>query len=115
MLSPVDGVDPFGIKKDYIITPGKFLPFATPILILATELDPHSRKLEPPCAPDNMSNTRYPYSDPDFTTQWADPNGTSMPQNMDMLISLKLNIELSALLFAQLARKIVTSQNTEHS
>ena len=58
MLSPVDGVDPFGIKKDYIITPGKFLPFATPVLIMATELDPHSRKLEPPCAPDNLSNTR---------------------------------------------------------
>ena len=36
LLSPVDGVDPFGIKKDYIITPGKLLPFATPTLILAT-------------------------------------------------------------------------------
>ena len=36
LLSPVDGVDPFGIKKNYIITPGKHLPFATPTLILAT-------------------------------------------------------------------------------
>ena len=44
-MSPVDGVDPFGIKKDYIITPGKFLPFATPTLIMSTELDDKSRKV----------------------------------------------------------------------
>lgn len=60
LLSPVDGVDPFGIKKDYIITPGKFLPYATPVLVLATELDPKGKNLvEPPCAPSNLSNTRY--------------------------------------------------------
>ena len=58
MLSPVDGLDPFGIKKDYIITPGKMLPFATPTLVLATELDGVSRKLEPACAPNNLSNAR---------------------------------------------------------
>jgi len=38
-LDPVDGADPFGIKKDYIITPGKMLPYALPVLVLATELD----------------------------------------------------------------------------
>jgi len=59
MLSPLDGVDPFGIKKNYIITPGKMLPFATPTLILAAGLDHTSRKLEPPCAPDDLSNNRY--------------------------------------------------------
>ena len=59
LFSPVDGVDPFGIKKDYIITPGKFLPFATPTLVLGTQLDPKPRKTEPPCAPANMSNQRY--------------------------------------------------------
>ena len=62
----MDGVDPFGIKKDYIITPGKFLPFATPTLIMATELDDKSRKVEPPCAPANLSNTRYSSLNVDF-------------------------------------------------
>lgn len=66
-MSPVDGVDPFGIKKDYIITPGKFLPFATPTLIMSTELDDKSRKVEPPCAPTNLSNTRYPSLNVGFT------------------------------------------------
>ncbi len=56
LLDPVDGVDPFGIKKDYIITPGKLLPYATPVLVLMTELDPKSRAAEPPCAPTNLSN-----------------------------------------------------------
>lgn len=36
LLDPVDGTDPWGIKKDFIITPGKFLPYSTPSLILAT-------------------------------------------------------------------------------
>lgn len=58
LLDGVDGVDPFGIKKDFIVTPGKFLPYATPVLVLATELDPESKGLEPPCAPANMSNLR---------------------------------------------------------
>jgi hypothetical protein len=39
----LEGVNPFGIKKDYIITPGKLLPYATPVLVLMTELDPKSR------------------------------------------------------------------------
>lgn len=58
LLDGVDGVDPFGIKKDFIVIPGKFLPYATPVLVLATELDPESKGLEPPCAPSNMSNLR---------------------------------------------------------
>lgn len=56
LLDPVDGVDPFGIKKDYIITPGKLLPYATPVLVLMTELDPKQRTTEPACAPTNLSN-----------------------------------------------------------
>ncbi len=56
LLDPVDGVDPFGIKKDYIITPGKLLPYATPVLVLMTELDPKQKVAEPPCAPTNLSN-----------------------------------------------------------
>lgn len=58
LLDGVDGVDPFGIKKDFIITPGKLLPYATPVLVLATELDPESRGPSPACAPTNLSNER---------------------------------------------------------
>jgi alpha-beta hydrolase superfamily lysophospholipase len=58
LLDPVDGVDPFGIKKDFIINPGHLLPYATPVLVLAAELDPVKKFLEPPCAPDNLSNER---------------------------------------------------------
>jgi hypothetical protein len=59
MLDPVDGADPFGIKKDFITTPGVMLPYATPVLILATELDQAHMGLNPPCAPNNMSNLRF--------------------------------------------------------
>jgi len=59
-LDPVDGAGPFGIKKDYIITPGKFLPYATPVLVIATELDPVRKDIQPnACAPNNISNTRF--------------------------------------------------------
>lgn len=59
LLDPVDGADPFGIKNDFITTPGKFLPYATPVLVLSNQLDSKGRRLEPPCAPNNMSNLRY--------------------------------------------------------
>lgn len=60
LLDPVDGVDPFGVKKDYIITPGKLLPYATPVLVIAAELDPVRRELAPAaCAPAHLSNARY--------------------------------------------------------
>lgn len=36
LLDPVDGFDPFGLIKNYIITPGKFLPYATPVLVIAS-------------------------------------------------------------------------------
>jgi hypothetical protein len=52
LLDPVDGVDPFGIKKDYVVTPGKFLPYAMPVLVIAAELDSVRKELEPnACAP----------------------------------------------------------------
>lgn len=44
LLDPVDGVDPFGIKNDFIITPGKLLPYAVPVLVVATELDSAKRE-----------------------------------------------------------------------
>lgn len=59
MLDPVDGADPFGIKKDFIVTPGVMLPYATPVLVLATELDQAHKDMYPACAPNNMSNMRF--------------------------------------------------------
>ena len=58
LLSPVDGADPMGMVKDFIITPGKMLPFAIPTMIIGTGLDPVPRKMEPACAPSNLSNQR---------------------------------------------------------
>ena len=58
LLSPVDGADPMGLKKDFIIKPGTFLPFATPVMIIGTGLDPIPRMAEPACAPSNLSNSR---------------------------------------------------------
>lgn len=39
MLSPVDGVDPYGLIQEYAITPGQKLPFETPTLIISAGLD----------------------------------------------------------------------------
>ena len=39
LISPVDGVDPFGFIDDYCITPGEKLPFETPTLVISTGLD----------------------------------------------------------------------------
>jgi hypothetical protein len=58
LLNPVDGVDFFGTKKSYIITPGKMLPYATPVLVLAAELDSAKKDLLPACAASNLSNMR---------------------------------------------------------
>ena len=39
LLSPVDGVDPFGFINEYCITPGEKLNFETPTLVLIAGLD----------------------------------------------------------------------------
>ena len=39
LLSPVDGVDPFGFIDDYCITPGEKLSFETPTLLISVGLD----------------------------------------------------------------------------
>ena len=39
LISPVDGVDPFGFIQNYCITPGEKLPFATPTLVISSGLD----------------------------------------------------------------------------
>ncbi len=58
LINPVDGVDFFGTKKSYIITPGKMLPYATPVLVIAAELDSSKKELLPACAANNVSNLR---------------------------------------------------------
>ena len=39
MLSPVDGVDPYGFVQEYCITPGEKLNFEVPTLIMTSGLD----------------------------------------------------------------------------
>ncbi len=39
MISPVDGVDPFGLIDDFCITPGEKLEFELPTLVLSAGLD----------------------------------------------------------------------------
>ena len=73
LLSPVDGADPMGMKKDFIIKPGTFLPFAAPVMIIGTGLDPVTRTMEPACAPSNLSNSRYTYFDVRFYNAMSGP------------------------------------------
>ena len=40
MISPVDGMDPFGIIQRFVIQPGEKVPFTIPSLTIATGLDP---------------------------------------------------------------------------
>ena len=56
MIDPVDGEDPFGIVKQYVIHPPAKVNFNLPALHIATGLDP---KGHPPCAPAKMSNDRF--------------------------------------------------------
>ena len=39
MISPVDGVDPYGFIREYCITPDEKLNFETPTLIISAGLD----------------------------------------------------------------------------
>lgn len=87
MLSPVDGADPLGLKKDFIITPGLMLPFAVPTMIIGTGLDHVAKILMPACAPDQLANNRYFFIYLDFTEQQVAPNGSSMPLNTAIWIS----------------------------
>jgi len=64
LFSPVDGFDPFGLVDLFAITPGEYLNYETPGLVIMTGLDntPGSNiigGLTPACAPDDLSNTRF--------------------------------------------------------
>ena len=60
LLDPVDGVDPFGIDKDFVITPPNKLPFQIPTLVLTSELSQVSVLAPlPSCAPITHSNVVF--------------------------------------------------------
>ena len=61
LISPVDGVDPFGLIEDFCITPGEKLPFTTPTLIITAGFDSvngfdPNNEVIPSCAPEELSN-----------------------------------------------------------
>jgi len=63
MIDPVDGVDPWGHIKEFVIHPPSLVNFTIPALHIETGNDPVPSfkhfKNYPPCAPANMSNSRF--------------------------------------------------------
>jgi len=60
LLSPVDGLDPFGLVPIYCITPGEMLNFRTPTLIVAGGLDTiPGLGFGPACAPVELGSDRF--------------------------------------------------------
>jgi len=60
VFSPVDGADPFGFIDIFAITPGEYLNYDTPTLIVMGGLDSiPGINLIPACAPEDMSNMRF--------------------------------------------------------
>ena len=63
LISPVDGVDPFGFVEDFCIEPGKKLPFSTPTLVITAGFDSvpgyDVGGVVPSCAPPELSNLRF--------------------------------------------------------
>jgi len=64
IFSGVDGFDPFGLVDLFAITPGQYLNYAVPTLVMMAGLDntPGTNiigELTPACAPDDLSNMRF--------------------------------------------------------
>jgi len=63
LFSPVDGVDPFGLIHEFAITPGQYVNYALPTLVIATGLDGvpgHlAGDLTPACVPEGLGNKRF--------------------------------------------------------
>ena len=60
LIDPVDGADPYGVIKQYVIHPPAPVSFMAPALHIMTGLDPRRKSwLYPPCAPAPMSNGRF--------------------------------------------------------
>lgn len=64
LMSPVDGVDPYGLINDYCIHPPTLLNFQTPTMVIAGGLDSipgmdNLGDLMPACAPKDLANDRF--------------------------------------------------------
>jgi len=61
MLSPMDGQDPLGFGGDFVVVDGVKLPFSTPGLIIAGELDGDFGSIAQgvPCTPDDRGNMHF--------------------------------------------------------
>jgi len=63
LFSPVDGVDPFGLIHDFAITPGQYVNYALPTLVMVTGLDEVPGTLAgdftPACVPQGLGNKRF--------------------------------------------------------
>jgi len=63
LFSPVDGVDPFGLIDDFAITPGQYVNYALPTLVLMAGLDGLpgglAGSLTPACVPEGLGNMRF--------------------------------------------------------
>ena len=64
LMSPVDGVDPFGMIDDYCIDPPTMLNFQTPTMVISGGLDSipgidNLGALMPACAPEDLANDRF--------------------------------------------------------
>jgi len=63
LMSPVDGFDPYGIVPIYAISPGEYLNYAIPTLVLTAGLDNvkgmDAGAIVPACAPNDLSNKRF--------------------------------------------------------
>eukprot|EP00947_MAST-08B_sp_MAST-8B-sp1_P004769 g4769.t1 len=60
MVDPVDGEDPYGFVKQYVIHPPALVNFDVPALHVRCGLDPAKASfISPPCAPAYMSNDRF--------------------------------------------------------
>jgi len=64
LMSPVDGIDPFGMINDYCIHPPNMLNFQTPTMIISGGLDSipgidNLGGIMPACAPEELANDRF--------------------------------------------------------
>ena len=64
LLSPVDGIDPFGMIQEYCIDPPNLLNFQTPTMIISGGLDSvpgldNLGGIMPACAPEKLANDRF--------------------------------------------------------
>ena len=78
LFSPVDGVDPFGLIDDFTITPGQYVNYALPTLVLMAGLDGVpgglAGGLTPACVPEGFGKMRFYDAMPSNTVLWNRSN-----------------------------------------